>query len=139
MHIRQNYRTKPCLNFTIKGCCPYGSRCHYLHEPIIHVEEKEDGGQTTRSNSEESVSSRSSRCDKTHSFWSRMSHNKRIELIQNLGFDYQIRYYVTDFRSSSRLMQLLRSNESEESWEDAWMFEERPIDIVEPVGKKYSL
>ena len=68
-----------------------------------------------------------------------MSHNKRIELIQNLGFDYQIRYYVTDFRSSSRLMQLLRSNESEESWEDAWMFEERSIDIVEPVGKKYSL
>lgn len=92
-HLRQNYKTKSCINFAIKGFCPYGARCHYIHEAPI-LKELTDDGQKTRSNSEESDSSRSSdSCKINNNLWSRMTHNKRIQLIQTLGFDYSIRYF----------------------------------------------
>ena len=88
IHISQKYKTKVCYNFSIKGFCSYGSRCHYLHLAT----QEEDDGLKTRSNSEESDSSKSCRSEKNNKLWSKMTHNKRIELIQNLGFDYSIRY-----------------------------------------------
>jgi hypothetical protein len=48
MHISLKYKTKPCINFTKKGFCPYGDRCHYLHLEA----DLEEEGKKTRSNSE---------------------------------------------------------------------------------------
>lgn len=88
MHISLKYKTRPCINFTKKGFCSYGNRCHYLH---IEADLEEEG-KKTRSNSEESNSSKSSVSEKGNKLWHRLTHNKRIELIQTLGFDYSIRY-----------------------------------------------
>jgi hypothetical protein len=90
-HLSQKYKTKLCINFSLKGYCSYGSRCHYLHAARDDHEDG-DGGQTTRSNSEDSECSQPSCPEHTGSRWMRLSHNKRIELIQTLGFDYSIRY-----------------------------------------------
>lgn len=107
--VPRNYRTKPCINFTNKGFCTYGERCQYLHLPATP-----DDGQKTRSSSEESTSSRDSH-SQNHKpgqlrLWEHLSHHRRVEMIQELGLDFAVRYPQAYSRSSSRLMQLLSSN-----------------------------
>ena len=134
MHISQKYKTKICHNFNLKGFCKYGSRCHYLHLSDSPTHEE---GLKTRSNSEESDCSKSSSSEKNTKMWSKLTHNKRIELIQTLGFDYSIRYFDLHDRSSSRLLQMLNSNENEEE-DESWMFE-KEIRRGPVAAKKYSL
>lgn len=89
--VPPNYRTKPCINFTNKGFCTYGERCQYLHLPA----RPDDDGQKTRSSSEESASSRDShRHAPTPSplrLWERLSHHRRVQVIQELGLDFAVR------------------------------------------------
>ena len=80
-----HYKTKPCLNFTSKGYCPYGTRCHYQHIASPSPEVR-----PIRSNSEGAKPSLPCNNTKTSLLWS-MGHNKRIELIQTLGLDFSIR------------------------------------------------
>ena len=34
-----NYKTRPCRQFFLKGYCPYGYRCQYLHSETKLIEE----------------------------------------------------------------------------------------------------
>lgn len=38
-HLNINYKTRPCKQYFLKGYCPYGYRCQYLHSETIFVEE----------------------------------------------------------------------------------------------------
>ena len=81
-----HYKTKPCLNYTAKGFCPYGTRCHYQHI----APPSETATRPIRSNSEGAKPALPSNNTKTTMLWT-MSHNKRIELIQTLGLDFTVR------------------------------------------------
>lgn len=110
--VPRNYRTKPCINFTNKGFCTYGERCQYLHQPTNTT--THDDGQKTRSSSEESSSSSDSHTQPRRPsqlrLWEHLGHHRRVEMIQELGLDFAVRYSRAYSRSSSRLMQLLSSN-----------------------------
>ena len=51
------YKTKLCHNFFEYGFCKYGDRCQYIHNKTLRTPKE---GDKTRSNSEESYSSKSS-------------------------------------------------------------------------------